>query len=218
MIAGERRGPAARRGAASSGSSRPPTFARRCCARRTAPDGSRRLRRAGHGRRGRRLPADDAAPRRKLERGDGLTLELEPTPDLLAEIARIARGLDSDGAPTREPLDPVPSSSASPPRPARSSGRPTSCAARASTSSSRTTSPRPASGFGTDTNRVSILAADGSREDLPLQSQARRRRRLLDRVARALDERDAAAQTGRDDQTTAHGSQHERHRPRPSAA
>ena len=29
----------------------------------------------------------------------------------------------------------------------------------------------PGSGFGTETNRVSILAADGSREDLPLQSK-----------------------------------------------
>jgi phosphopantothenoylcysteine decarboxylase/phosphopantothenate--cysteine ligase len=52
------------------------------------------------------------------------------------------------------------------------------------------------SGFGTETNRVSILAADGSREDLPLQSKRAVADRLLDRVAGALDERDAAAQTG----------------------
>ncbi len=39
---------------------------------------------------------------RKLERGGHLTLELEPTPDLLAEVARIARGLDSEGAPAGE--------------------------------------------------------------------------------------------------------------------
>ena len=75
----------------------------------------------------------------KLARGDGLTLELEPTPDLLAEVARIARGLDAAGASTRAPLDPDRSSSGSPPRPARSSGRPTSSGARASTSSSPTT-------------------------------------------------------------------------------
>ena len=49
-----------------------------------------------------------APAERKLDRGDGLTLELEPTPDLLAEIGRIAHGLDSDGAATREPLRPVP--------------------------------------------------------------------------------------------------------------
>ena len=49
-----------------------------------------------------------SAADRKLERGTGLTLELEPTPDLLAEVARVAHGLDSAGAATREPLRPVP--------------------------------------------------------------------------------------------------------------
>ena len=44
----------------------------------------------------------------KLARADGLTLELEATPDLLAEIGRIAHGLDSSGAATREPLRPRP--------------------------------------------------------------------------------------------------------------
>src|SRR4051812_1525111 len=44
----------------------------------------------------------------KLVRGESLPLDLEPTPDLVAEIARIARGLDSDGASTRRPLEPAP--------------------------------------------------------------------------------------------------------------
>jgi phosphopantothenoylcysteine decarboxylase/phosphopantothenate--cysteine ligase len=55
----------------------------------------------------------------------------------------------------------------------------------------------PGSGFGTETNRVSILAADGSREDLPLMSKRDVADRLLDRVRQALDERDAAIQTVR---------------------
>ena len=38
------------------------------------------------------------------------------------------------------------------------------------------------SGFGTDTNRVTILGRDGSREDLPLLSKAEVAERLLDRV------------------------------------
>ena len=38
------------------------------------------------------------------------------------------------------------------------------------------------SGFGTDTNRVTILGRDGSREDLPLMSKAEVAERLLDRV------------------------------------
>ena len=55
----------------------------------------------------------------------------------------------------------------------------------------------PGSGFGTDTNRVTILAADGSRHDLPLLTKREVADAILDRVAAALDARDAAAQTGR---------------------
>ena len=123
-------------------------------ARRAAARDPRRRRRGrvrcpGHGRRRRRLPAGRRRPTRKLARGDGLTLELEPTPDLLAEIGRIARGLDCDGAPTREPLRPRSRSwSGSPPRPARSSARPRSSGARASTCSSPTTSRSRAPGSG----------------------------------------------------------------------
>jgi phosphopantothenoylcysteine decarboxylase/phosphopantothenate--cysteine ligase len=53
----------------------------------------------------------------------------------------------------------------------------------------------PGSGFGTDTNRVTILAADGGRMDLPQLSKREVADRILDLVAAALDERDAAAQT-----------------------
>ena len=52
------------------------------------------------------------------------------------------------------------------------------------------------SGFGTDTNRVVILGADGSRDDLPLLTKREVADRLLDRVAALLDERDARAHTG----------------------
>ena len=52
------------------------------------------------------------------------------------------------------------------------------------------------SGFGTDTNRVTFLAADGTSEDLPLLSKRDVAHNILDRVGRALDDRDAAAQTG----------------------
>ena len=51
------------------------------------------------------------------------------------------------------------------------------------------------SGFGTDTNHVSILAADGGQVDLPLLSKRAVADEILDRVARALDARDGAAQT-----------------------
>jgi hypothetical protein len=47
----------------------------------------------------------------------------------------------------------------------------------------------PGSGFGSETNRVSLLAADGSREDLPMLPKREVADRLLDRVAGALDDR-----------------------------
>ena len=136
-----------------------------------------------------------AAANTKLVRGEGLTLELEATPDLLAEIARIAQGLDSDGAPNRAPLRPGPflvgfaAETGSLDRAAEKLGHKRVDLLVANDVA------EPGSGFGTETNRVSILAADGSREDLPLQSKRAVAERVLDRVALALDERDAAAQT-----------------------
>jgi phosphopantothenoylcysteine decarboxylase/phosphopantothenate--cysteine ligase len=131
----------------------------------------------------------------KLARAAGLTLELESTPDLLAEIARIAHGLDSDGAPTREALRPTPL--------LVGFAAETGSLDRATDKLHRkgidllvaNDVAEAGSGFGTDTNRVSILAADGSREDLALQAKRAVAERLLDKVALALDERDAAAQT-----------------------
>ena len=135
-------------------------------------------------------------PTTKLERGAGLTLELEPTPDILAQIARIARGTDRDGETTYEPMRP----------------RPVLVGFAAETGSLDRAADKlrrkgvdllvandvaePGSGFGTDTNRVTILDADGGRDELPLLSKREVADRVLDRVARALDDRDGAAQTG----------------------
>jgi phosphopantothenoylcysteine decarboxylase / phosphopantothenate---cysteine ligase len=132
----------------------------------------------------------------KIERGASLTLELEPTPDILGQIARIAQGTDRDGATSYEAMVP----------------RPFLVGFAAETGSLERAADKlrrkgvdlliandvaePGSGFGTDTNRVSILDAEGGREDLPLLSKREVADRLLDRVARALDDRDAAAQTG----------------------
>ena len=140
-------------------------------------------------------PARTAA--RKLERGATLTLELEATPDLLAEIGRIAHGLDSDGASTREPLVPIPlivgfaAETGSLDRAADKLRRKGADLLVANDVAEA------GSGFGTETNRVSILAADGSREDLPLLSKREVADRMLDRVALALDVRDSAIQTER---------------------
>ena len=131
----------------------------------------------------------------KLPRGDGLTLHFESTPDLLAEVAHIAHGFDSDGSRSRDPLDPPPV--------LVGFAAETGSLARADEKLRRkgvdllvaNDVAEAGSGFGTETNRVSILAADGSRDDLPLQSKRAVAEALLDRVARALDERDAAAHT-----------------------
>jgi phosphopantothenoylcysteine decarboxylase / phosphopantothenate---cysteine ligase len=133
----------------------------------------------------------------KLERGAGLTLELEPTPDVLGQIARIVRGTDSNGEATAQAVHP----------------RPYLVGFAAETGSLERAADKlrrkgvdllvandvaeAGSGFGTETNRVSILAAGGERDDLPLLSKREVADRLLDRIALALDARDADAQTSK---------------------
>jgi phosphopantothenoylcysteine decarboxylase/phosphopantothenate--cysteine ligase len=133
----------------------------------------------------------------KIERGSALTLELEPTPDILGQIARIARGTDREGDTTYEPISP----------------RPFLVGFAAETGSLDRAADKlvskgvdllvandvsePGAGFGTETNRVIILDRAGTREDLPLLPKREVADRILDRVAGALDARDAAAQTVR---------------------
>jgi phosphopantothenoylcysteine decarboxylase/phosphopantothenate--cysteine ligase len=131
----------------------------------------------------------------KLVRADALTLDLEPTPDLLAEVARISRGLDADGAPTRRPLEPAPL--------LVGFAAETGSLDRAAEKLSRkrvdfivaNDVTEPGSGFGTETNRVTILGADGSRRDLPMLPKREVADLMLDRIAAALDDRDTARQT-----------------------
>ncbi len=131
----------------------------------------------------------------KLARGDGLTLELEPTPDILAEVARIAHGLDTEGAATRRPLEP----------------RPLLVGFAAETGSIERAADKlrrkgldllvandvaaEGSGFGTDTNEVVIFSTEDEPERLPLLTKREVADRVLDLVARRLDARDAARQT-----------------------
>ncbi len=125
----------------------------------------------------------------KLVRGGPMTLELEPTPDILAEVARIAHGLDATGARTRDPLQP----------------RPVLIGFAAETGSFDRAADKlrrkgvdllvandvgePGSGFGTDTNRVTVYAADSEPEAWPLVSKREVADRLLDRLARRLADR-----------------------------
>ena len=134
----------------------------------------------------------------KLARGKALTLRLEPTPDLLAEVGRIVAGVDAAGEPTRRPLSP----------------RPVLVGFAAETGSLDRAEDKlrrkgldllvandvaePGSGFGTDTNRVTIYAADGTVDPWPLLAKREVADRLLDRVAAELAGRDAAELAGRD--------------------
>jgi phosphopantothenoylcysteine decarboxylase/phosphopantothenate--cysteine ligase len=134
-------------------------------------------------------PVNTAAT--KLTREGTLTLELEPTPDILAEVARIVRGLDSAGAQTRAPLEP----------------RPILVGFAAETGSVERAADKlrakgvdllvandvaePGSGFGTDTNRVTVFAAGAGPEAWPLVPKREVAERLLDRIAARLADRPA---------------------------
>jgi phosphopantothenoylcysteine decarboxylase/phosphopantothenate--cysteine ligase len=123
----------------------------------------------------------------KLGRESGLTLELEPTEDILATVAAAGAPI---GHPARSVLVGFAAETGSLERAADKLRRKGVDLLVANDVAEE------GSGFGTDTNHVWILAADGSVVDLPLRSKRAVADEVLDRVAAALDERDAAAQTG----------------------
>jgi phosphopantothenoylcysteine decarboxylase/phosphopantothenate--cysteine ligase len=131
-----------------------------------------------------------AAPsERKIQRRDRLHLELSATPDLLAEIAAAADARAVTAPAGRPVLVGFAAETGSLDRAAeklRAKGVDLLVANDVS---------EPGSGFGTDTNRVTILDRSGTVESLPLLGKLEVANRILDRVATALDARDAAAQT-----------------------
>ena len=137
----------------------------------------------------------------KIHRAEGLTLQLVSTPDLLAEVGRVVRaGADA----SRPVLVGFAAETGSLGRAAdklHSKGVDLLVANDVA---------EPGSGFGTETNRVAILDAGGTREDLPLLSKREVADRILDRIAAALDARDEAAQTAAEVPTAApaQGSRH----------
>jgi len=121
----------------------------------------------------------------KLTRGESLTLKLEPTGDILAEVG--SRAKETEPRPIIVGFAAETGSLERAPAKLRRKGADLLVANDVTEAGS---------GFGTDTNRVSILAADGSRADLPLLTKREVAERLLDRVVAALDERDGPPHTG----------------------
>ena len=126
-----------------------------------------------------------AAAETKLVRGGSLTLELEPTEDILAEVGARAAALEP--RPVIVGFAAETGSLERAPEKLRRKGADLLVANDVS---------EPGSGFGTDTNRVVILSSGGSRDDLPLLTKREVADRLLDRVAAALAARPGQGHTG----------------------
>jgi phosphopantothenoylcysteine decarboxylase/phosphopantothenate--cysteine ligase len=125
----------------------------------------------------------------KLSRDSGLTVELEPTEDILAGIGASLATLPP-GAP-RPFLVGFAAETGSIERAADKLRRKGVDLLVANDVAEE------GSGFGTDTNHVWILSAAGDTVELPLRSKRAVADEIFDRVATALDDRDRAAQTGR---------------------
>jgi phosphopantothenoylcysteine decarboxylase/phosphopantothenate--cysteine ligase len=137
-------------------------------------------------------PAD-----RKIGRSDaGLTLELIPNPDLLAELGRRVRGLDDTGTPTGTPILPRPVLVGFAAETGDLGRAAAKLAAKRVDLLVANDVSEPGSGFGTSTNRVTIFAADVGPVPLPVLPKRIVADRILDRVAALLDARDRPAQTG----------------------
>jgi phosphopantothenoylcysteine decarboxylase/phosphopantothenate--cysteine ligase len=113
----------------------------------------------------------------KLERADGLRLDLEPTPDLLAGVVAAVRDRDP-----RPVLVGFAAETGSLDRAAAKLARKGVDLLVANDVTAE------GSGFGTDTNQVTILEADGSSDVQPLLPKREVADRILDRVARRLAE------------------------------
>ena len=123
----------------------------------------------------------------KVGRGDGLTLELESTPDLLAETSeRVRSSIRAIGgrAPILVGFAAETGSLARAPEKLRAKGVDLLVANDVAD---------PGSGFGTDTNKVTIYSADAAPEELPLLSKHEVAELLLDRVVVRLAAADALA-------------------------
>jgi len=127
---------------------------------------------------------------KKLGRGAGLKLELDATPDLLAEAAeRVRAGIRASGA-LRPILVGFAAETGSTERAADK------VKAKGVDMLVANDVTEPGSGFGTDTNRVTIYYPEGAPEQLPMLSKREVAELLLDRILIRLDSRETAQETG----------------------
>jgi phosphopantothenoylcysteine decarboxylase/phosphopantothenate--cysteine ligase len=113
---------------------------------------------------------------KKVSRASGMTLEMDATPDLLAATAeRVRTSIRASG--TRRPV--LVGFAAETGSLERAEEKLRSKGVDLLVANDVT---EPGSGFGTDTNKVTIYSSDGSREELPLMSKHDVAEFLLDRV------------------------------------
>jgi len=115
------------------------------------------------------------ASQTKLARADGLSLDLEPTDDILAEAAALARG-NGDGLATRPVIVGFAAETGSLDR------APEKAARKGVDLLIANDVAEPGSGFGTDTNRVTVIVPGQPPEPWPQASKAEVAHALLDRV------------------------------------
>jgi phosphopantothenoylcysteine decarboxylase / phosphopantothenate---cysteine ligase len=123
---------------------------------------------------------------RKLERGEQPTLELESTPDILAEASRLVRErAESDGRkPARPHRTVLVGFAAETGSLARASAKLASKGVDLLVANDVS---EVGSGFGSDTNHVTLLGRDGSMDAWPVLPKREVAERVLDRVATLLD-------------------------------
>ena len=121
-----------------------------------------------------------SASDQKVGRANGLTLQMDATPDLLAETAERAR-TGSRGSGTRRPI--LVGFAAETGSLERAAEKLRNKGVDLFVANDVT---EPGSGFATDTNRVTIYSIDGSPEELPLMSKREVAELLLDRVVTRL--------------------------------
>lgn len=122
----------------------------------------------------------------KVERKERLLLELEPTPDILAEAARTARrgsSAGAGGAGGRERRTVLVGFAAETGPLERAAAKLERKGLDLIVANDVT---EPGSGFDSDTDRVTVLGSDGSVEEWPLQAKAEVAQRILDRVVGLL--------------------------------